>query len=238
MNNVQIDITFDMRTDSNGKDPDSASKTLKTYHKILWSKRLPNGNEFILNNNVSGAYLYHNSFLGEYWLSSDSVIHTYRYWKKTQEIIKQVSEEEMDYFYHLAYTIGGMMIFPGNRINGMHTMNQERGMNTYINDRMDITLECIKRFYNDEKSPIYDTIKRYETYFNLFDTFKGYCDYFLLQDMVTENYENVKFFLPFDGFIKNPLPKNIIEYELYKNNNIEFLHKRNKRIKDYCEKNI
>ena len=228
-----IDITFDVRTDSNGKDPDSASKTLKKYHKTLWSKKLPNGEDFILLDNVKGAYLYHKSDLGEFWLSSDSVIHTYRFWKKTQHIINQVPKEEIDYFYYLAYTIGGSIIFPGNRINGLHTMNQERGMNSYINDRMDLTLECIKRFYCNEDNPIFNTIKRYEQFFNLFVNFKGYCEYFLLHDMVSDDFTEVQFFLPFEGFIKNPLPKNIDEYNVYKKNNIEFLNKRNNRIKEY-----
>jgi hypothetical protein len=43
-----IDITFDFYTDSNGKDPDVHSPTLKKYHKILWSKLLPNGKMFDL----------------------------------------------------------------------------------------------------------------------------------------------------------------------------------------------
>ena len=37
-----IDITFDFRSDSSGKDPDSYSPTLNAYHKTLWSKQLPN----------------------------------------------------------------------------------------------------------------------------------------------------------------------------------------------------
>ena len=31
-----------------GSDPDSASKTLKQYHRVLWSKPLPNGEELSL----------------------------------------------------------------------------------------------------------------------------------------------------------------------------------------------
>ena len=38
-----IDITFDFRSDSRGKDPDGFSPTLNAYHKALWSKELPNG---------------------------------------------------------------------------------------------------------------------------------------------------------------------------------------------------
>ena len=38
-----IDITFDFRSDAKGRDPDAYSPTLNAYHKILWSKELPNG---------------------------------------------------------------------------------------------------------------------------------------------------------------------------------------------------
>ena len=38
-----IDITFDFRTDSKGRDPDTYSPTLNAYHRALWSKELPNG---------------------------------------------------------------------------------------------------------------------------------------------------------------------------------------------------
>ena len=41
-----IDITFDMRTDANGGDPDTTSPTLRRYHKLLWSRPLPNGADF------------------------------------------------------------------------------------------------------------------------------------------------------------------------------------------------
>ena len=35
--NLPIDITFNVYSDSGGKDPDSHSPTLKKYHKILWN---------------------------------------------------------------------------------------------------------------------------------------------------------------------------------------------------------
>ena len=38
-----IDTSFDVRTDSRGKDPDTWSPTLCRYHQLLWSKPLPSG---------------------------------------------------------------------------------------------------------------------------------------------------------------------------------------------------
>ena len=47
------DVNFDFRRDTPiNKDPDAYSKTLKTYHRKLWSKLLPDGSEFTLEEKV------------------------------------------------------------------------------------------------------------------------------------------------------------------------------------------
>jgi hypothetical protein len=51
MSNNLINIEYDMRKDSNGRDPDKYSNTLKSYHKNLWSKQLPSGKLFDLDDN-------------------------------------------------------------------------------------------------------------------------------------------------------------------------------------------
>ena len=38
-----IDITFDFRSDSSGKDPDVYCSAFNAYYRALWSKELPNG---------------------------------------------------------------------------------------------------------------------------------------------------------------------------------------------------
>ena len=73
-----IDTKFNMQSDARGGDPDSTSPTLKSYHKILWNKPLPNGKIFELSDSQSGAYLYHNSELGEFFIGSDSITHSYK----------------------------------------------------------------------------------------------------------------------------------------------------------------
>ncbi len=229
----RIDVTFNTMSDSGGKDPDSASKKLKQYHKLLWNKILPNGKLFSLDDKRKGCYLYHKSELGEFFFSSDTIVHTYSRWHNTQHIIKQVPKDEMTYFYDLACTVGCFVLFPGNRINGKQTINQARGIIKKINDRFDLTLECIRRYYLNETSPLFDVFKRYDDFFALFVDFKGYCEFFLLQDLVNEDYSQVNFFLPFNGFISNPIPRDLDEYNEYKKNNIEFIKKRNKRIDAY-----
>jgi hypothetical protein len=236
-NNNPIDISYDVRTDSRGKDPDHASQTLKRYHKLLWSKTLPSGDYFNLEYAQDKGYLCHKSKLGEFYLSSDSILHTYSKWKRTQHIITQISAEEIKAFFDIAYTVGGFLIFPGNRINGLNTINQARGTHSQINDRLDLTLECIRRFYKHEESPLKETIERYHDFFALFLDFKGYVENFLLQDLVQDiesnNNATIKFYLPFNGFVSSPLPKNVDEYLIYKKNNLEFLDKRNNRIQEY-----
>src|SRR4051794_1653091 len=72
-----IDTTFDVRTDAGGRDPDSHSATLRRYHQLLWSKSLPSGGSFLLD-----VKLHHSSDLGEFWLSSDGIAHTYLRWTR------------------------------------------------------------------------------------------------------------------------------------------------------------
>jgi len=55
---MDIDISFDVRSDVPlGTDPDKYSKTLKRYHKILWSKPLPSGKIFLLDDAVKDKLL-------------------------------------------------------------------------------------------------------------------------------------------------------------------------------------
>ena len=138
-----IDVTFDFRDDSAGGDPDTDSPTLRRYHQLLWSKPLPNGVHFVLDATTPYAYLHHRSDLGEYYLASDSVIATFIRWVRMRSIIAQVPEMENDAFTAIAYTIGGMLVFPSKRIRGKLTLNGARGLSQRISDRLDLTLECV-----------------------------------------------------------------------------------------------
>jgi hypothetical protein len=230
-----IDIEYDFRTDSNGGDVDKYSATLKRYHKILWSKTLPNGNTLSLDDSKDNVYLYYRTEFKEYFLSSDSIVHTYSKWKRIENIIKQIPENEINDFLKIAYTIGGYIIFPSNKVNNLPTINMERGTNQRINDRFDLTLECIRRYYNNEKSPLTKTFEGYDNFFKLFKDFKNYCDFFLLQDLTINNYTKIKYFLPFNDFEIGQYPKNVEDYCIYKINSVEFNKSRNKRIEDYIK---
>ena len=232
-----IDITFDFRSDTPpGKDPDKYSATLRSYHKLLWSKPLPTGVVFELDDTVRPPYLYHQSEIGEFWLSSDAVIPSFTRESKCSHVIEQMPVEELDAFNTMGYTMGGMMIFPANQIDGKMTINAQRGCHPRIKDRFDLTVECIRRYYSDESNlsnefnPLGKTLARYADFFELFGNFRGYVEFFLLQDLVTNDFSAVRFFTPFEDFKPWPLPASVEAYRAYKQHAEDFIEARNNRI--------
>ena len=240
MKNI-LDINFDFTTDTpffwetywNDEmgcvfvDPDAESKMLKKYHKLIWSKQLPNGEIMNLIEGYGANYLTWQDFR----FGSDSIIASFRY-EKYKYMINQVMrflpnyKEFMEEYTRKSYTIGGSIIFP--KMSG--SINQTRGCNPYIRDRFDLTLECIRKFYKDEKSPLHNTLLKNKKFFDLFVDFKGYVDFFYLQDLVSDDYSCIKFWLGDGSFEKNPFPKSVEEYIIWINNQLEFVKNRNIRI--------
>ncbi len=108
-----------------------------------------------------------------------------------------------------------------------------RGFHPRIKDRFDLTVECIRRHYINEASPLSDTLARYADYFRLFADFGGYVKFFLLQDLVTDDFSALKFFSPFDDFHSSPVPGNIAAYLDYRARAIGFIQARNQRIQTW-----
>ena len=79
-----------------------------------------------------------------------------------------------------------------------------------------------------------DVLQRYADFFALFGDFRGYVEFFLLQDLVTEDCSAVKFFTPFEDFTTSPLPASIEAYRAYRQLAIEFIEARNCRILQSC----
>lgn len=240
---TSIDVSFDFTTDTpnywdsfwarnyglggGGADPDTASKTLQRYHQLLWSKPLPCGQVMDLTIGAGGDYLTWNSFR----FGSDSITASFRY-KRYQHMIRQLEQSIPNYrqfvenYLRQAYTIGGAIIFPKR----MNSINQKRGTTASISDRWDLTLECIRRFYFGEQSPLYDTLLEDKAFFDLFVDFQGYVDFFHLQDCVSADYGSVKIWLDGDMYSSNPLPQSVPEYLHWIDCQLEFVHKRNLRI--------
>jgi hypothetical protein len=214
-------------------DPDIVSPTLKEYHRLLWSKQLPNG-KFIDFETGNGCYLKWNDF----YLGSDSIIVSFMHARfKLRELVKNSIPNYAEYreqYQHKGYTIGGSIIFPQHR----WSMNQARGCSRKISDRWDLTLECIRCYYHGEPNPLESVFEKDTSFFNLFVDFKGYVDFFHLQDLVTENYSAVEFLCWFDGFHSNyPLPRTVEEYNEYINRVMKFSKSRNERIATWCREN-
>jgi len=145
-------------------------------------------------------------------------------------IIDEISQTEIDSFFSICSTIGGYIIFPAKRINNKMTINGARGVNHKIQDRFDFTLECIRRLYLNQQSPLTDVLERNANFFEVFVDFKGYVDFFLLQDLVERDYSQIKFWSNFDNFETAPLPKNKEEYLSYISELLDFVKARNQRI--------
>lgn len=225
-----VDTTFDFRSDTPaGKDPDRFSPTLLRYHQLLWNKELPTGGRFDLRPEP-GAYLVHRSAQGGvFFLSSDGF--TTRLLHKAARVIRGIPEDDVPEY--IGHTAGSTILFPGNRIGGKMAINGARGFHPRIADRPDLTLECIRRHYLGElPNPLAKPLARYSDFFALFKTFREYVEFFLLQDLLEEDGQNVRSFLhPFADFrAKDAVPKDDKEYLKYLGNSYAFISARNRRI--------
>jgi uncharacterized protein DUF6994 len=204
-----FDPTFDFRTEAGiGEDPDSTSPTLRAYHRLLWSKPLPSGDPFDLDDTKPGAYLHHLSARGEFYLTSDSASPTFIRYQRMADIIRLIPESEREQFLTVAHRIGGKMVFPVGKVDCKQTINQERGRNSQIADRLDLTLECIRLHYLGETSP-------------------------LAEALVSDDSSAVKFLMPFADFGTSPLPDSVEAYQDYRRNAIRFVEARNRRMAEY-----
>lgn len=224
-----IDTSLDLRSDANG-DADTYSPTMRRYHRLLWSKRLPGGAMFDLEEaGRKGSYhLRHSSELGEFRLSSDAI--TNRLLKQAKAVVVQIPPEQLP--PHRGYTIGSALLFPKTAPPGRMTINKARGMHPRIADRFDLTLECIRRYYRDEDSPLASTLSEHAAFFALFEDFFGYVDFWLLHDLVEDG--QVRFWLPFDNFQGRAVPQDVESYLAYSQGREDFITARNARIDDYA----
>lgn len=225
-----VDTRFKVFTDAGGRDPDTASPTLRRYHRLLWSKALPSGERFELTESTPGVYLHHRSELGEFVFTGDTV--TTGLWRRTSRtgLLAQLPFGRYDRFDAVATTVGSRIIFPSSKIDGKMTINGARGCHPRIMDRFDLTLECIRRHYQGGTSPLTDTLARYSDFFALFETFQGYVTFFHLHDIVSQDYSAVRFHLPFTDFGVSPVPKDRTQYLVYLDSAQSFIKRRNRRI--------
>jgi hypothetical protein len=239
---MSIDINYNFQEELNRegrstKDIDTYSRTLHQYHHCLWLKELPYKKGFFeieKSKSKNGPFKF---IFNDVVYTSDAIFHTFRNFKRKsmKTLIAAITKKDATYiesFHQQGNTIGGYVIFPGKKRNGKQTINQSRGFNSLLNDRFDLALECIRRFYLGEyNTPLGETLLVYKDFFELFTDFKGYVDFFLLNDLVSSDYKTIQFWHAFESFDESPsLPSNEAEYEVYRSNLINFVTKRNQRI--------
>lgn len=234
MRSELVDVTFDIRSDAGGKDPDRYSPTLRRYHQLLWGKPLPDGTPFDLKDVYPRGYLRHRSSLGEFRLSSDMINRTFRHMRRAQPVVQSVPAEYLNDFGRRGCTVGGTILFPANKLDGKHTINQARGVNRKIEDRFDLTLECIRRHYVGDPSPLAEALHRYAEFFELFGDFGGYVSHFLLQDLVADD-GSVRVFLGDEPFDTPAIPGSVEAYMEYSQRAVDFVEARNRRIQAWLD---
>lgn len=242
-----FDITFNYQDECPERDPDSHSPRLKADHQLLWTKLLCDGEVF--NPQVPeepqerrGNYLmFEQTPDKSFTVGSDAITNSYTRWGAPRSLVKakaDLSGEQKLRYLNPPYTIGSAMIWPVRKIH-QPTLNTARGMRRKIADRMDLTLECIRRHYAEEPgSPLDDVTTNYGDFFELFCTFKQFVEFFHLQDLVTPE-GKIDFFLGEEdkNFDRPGVPATKDEYIRIREASLKFIRLRGQRMADWVEKN-
>jgi hypothetical protein len=239
-------------------DPDAYSTRLRGWHQLVWSKEIPGVGNLDLQPRGHGL---RDAGHGEY-LSSDAAVPVWERWREvqgfhaaTQEVLRSRGRGSIHDVGWRLYDMGGMVLFPGFQVDGLWTINQAKGcMRARIGDRLDLTLECIRLYYEHRRSstdedvalpdgydrvnPLGPVLHRYRSFFELFDSFDGYVRFWLLDDLVvtTDTGLQVNFLLPrtsaesYDFVHERALPTDRNQYAGYLVAADDFVDRRNRRM--------
>lgn len=241
-----FDTTLDYKTDKpsgNRPDADRDSLILRADHELLWTKDLLSGDTFAPKAPAvrrKGYLIFTDPHSEEmHWYGSDAITNSYTGWLRPKTLVNAVAgltEDQRARYLNPPYTIGSAMIWPVRK-RDPYTMNRAR-VRRQIGDRMDLTLECIRRHYAGEQwSPLASVIKTYEDFFARFQDFAEFVDFFHFQDLVSPGYDEVRFFLPLDNFGRHGAPATTQEYVSYRERVLEFIAARGSRMAEWVTKN-
>lgn len=244
-----FDTSFDYKSDKPAKtkpDADRDSPRLRLDHELLWTKNLRSGILFAPNPPSArrdGYLIFTDASGGRHWYGSDAITSSYTAWSRPKPLVDAIAalnEDQRSRYLDPPYTIGSSMIWPVRSKDGP-TINQARGFGPsggLIGDRMDLTLECIRRHYTGEpESPLASVLNAYADFFALFDGFAEFVDFFHLQELVTPDYHAVRFFLPLDNFARFGAPATTDEYVTYREAALEFIAGRGRRMAKWVIEN-
>lgn len=212
-------------------DPDSESKILQQAHEKAWSKTLPGSQERMLLKRKKESNGYVLEWNGHRY-GSDIIVTSFIVYvgcddwqEKNQNMFKHEIENVKEFYRN----IGSFTIFPKHK----DSINCVRGRyNSKIYDRIDLTLDCIRKCYNHQDNPLYTVFVKDKEFFDLFKNFAGYVDFFCFQDLVSDGHVRD---LMRGGFVDeesfaSPLPKNVDEYEQWMKNQLQFVQARTEKI--------
>lgn len=198
---------------------------------------------------------------GEF-LSSDAAVPVWERWREVQGFHAEVQQRLQalgrgtvhDLGWRL-YDMGGMILFSGLQVDRLWTINQAKGCTrARIADRLDLTLECIRLYYEfllhraeveaplpegyALSNPLGPVLHRYRSFFEMFRSFEGYVDFWMLNDLVVEGdvRPQVAFMLPrvssdpYDFTREVALPADADAYCSYLLAADDFVDKRNRRM--------
>jgi hypothetical protein len=241
-----FDISFNYKSDKPARtrpDADRDSRKLRLHHQLLWTKKLNSGLLFAPTApsvRRKGYLIFTDPSGAIHWYGSDAITNSYTSWLRPKALVGAIAglNEDQNYLYlNPQYTIGSAMIWPV-RSKDRPTMNTARGLRPRIADRIDLTLECIRRHYMGESdSPLADVITAYADFFELFDGFQEFVEFFHFQDLVTPGFDEVRFFLPFDNFKRPATPETTEEYVTYRDATLDFVAGRSRRMAKWVTEN-
>jgi len=214
-----------------GGDADKWSPMLRDAHRRLWSKCLPSGECLEL---AADLTMISPVAVRDLRLSSDTIATTHQRYQSISNrglwtALSTASQERYDRGF---YTIGGFIVFPCHQ----QSLNQRRGTCRQINDRFDLTLECIRLYYEGvtaiERNPLGDVLLDDAAFFDLFGhgvhAFYSYVQFFHLGDLVTNG--QIRWFdsstVDEWHFADSPLPKDQAAYVSYLENVLKFVRSR------------
>lgn len=245
--NMRVFCTsFDYKSDKPARtkpDADRDSLRLRLDHELLWTKDLRSGVRFAPtapSARRDGYLIFTDASGDSHWYGSDAITSSYTGWLRPSSLVGAIAgldEDQRPRYLNPPYTIGSAMIWPVRK-KDRPTMNTARGLRLLIADRMDLTLECIRRHYAGEpESPLVDVITAYADFFALFDGFTEIVEFFHFQDLVTPDHDEVRFYLPFDNFKRSGTPATTEEYVTYREATLEFIAGRKRRMAKWVIEN-
>jgi hypothetical protein len=236
------DVGEDPPDYENSRDADRYSMRLRQSHSVLWSKELLDGNMLTLQPNDAGwldVSSPHSLTSTGIRLSSDTIATPHeRYESRDMHLLwGALPAAVRTHYKRRFYTIGGFLVFPRRR----DSINVSRGRIFTIQDRFDLTLECIRRYYSGETdasaNPLGAVLLADAEFFELFGRgaagFAFYTKFFHLDGLVVDG--EVRTFDDVDGgswdFTGSPLPTTPETYRQYLDNVVRFVDERNGSIK-------